>query len=619
MKLGKNNPCPCGSGKKYKHCCIGKAVIRPAAPTITELNQLISWLNAGRLPEVERHTQTLVQQYPNSGIVWKILGTVLHRLGKEALPALKKSVKLLPNDAEAYFNLGVTQGELGQLDSAAKSYQRAVAIKPDFIEAHNNLGQTLFDLGQFGASVEACHHALKIKPDYAGALHNLGQALRALGQLDDAINCYRKALDFRPNFVDPHSGILFLNSFHAAQDPMEYLAFAKTWEKTCLSAQDRQAARQKQFQRSPLNGRRLKIGYMSGDYRQHAVSYFVEQLFTQHDQARVELFAYSTQNTQDAITHRLRALVEHWVPLSGFSDSEVQHRVEADKIDVLVDLSGHTEHNRLGVFARRAAPVQVHYLGFMASTGLTEMDYWIGDDILTPPETDHHFSEKVWRLPRVWVSYEGKVGAPTPNWMPNQNGSICLGSFNNLGKLTPETLKLWAEALHALPEGKLLLKTKELADSANRQRVLDTMARHGISPERIELQDRNVTANWHEHMAYYDHLDIALDPVGGTSGGTTTCDALWMGVPVITLEGDRMASRMSASMLHAIGHPEWIAHSKADYISRVVSLARDVNQRKILRPLQRSQMANSPLCNANNLAHHLEETYFKMFEHWQQK
>ena len=284
--------------------------------------------------------------------------------------------------------------------------------------------------------------------------------------------------------------------------------------------------------------------------------------------------------------------------VTGIPDAALRERIEADGIDVLVDLSGHTAHNRLGVFARRAAPVQAHYLGYFASTGLTEMDYLIGDEILTPAETDSHFSERVWRLPRIRASYEGKADAPLPAWHPAEDGSVWLGSFNNLGKLTPATLALWAKVLHALPQAKLLLKTKELADAGNRRRILDAMAGHGISPDRIELQDSSVTPGWREHMAYYDRLDIALDPVGAHGGYTTTCDALWMGVPVIALEGDRMATRMTASMLNAIGHPEWIARTEAEYVDKVVALARDVEQRKALRSAQRGRMAASPLCDA---------------------
>jgi predicted O-linked N-acetylglucosamine transferase (SPINDLY family) len=268
------------------------------------------------------------------------------------------------------------------------------------------------------------------------------------------------------------------------------------------------------------------------------------------------------------------------------------------------------------VFARRAAPVQVYYLGYFASTGLTEMDYLIGDDILTPPEMDSHFSERVWRLPRIWESYNNKAEAPPVGWRPAQDGSLWLGSFNNLGKLTPATLAIWAKVLHALPQAKLLLKTKELADAGNRRRILDALNGHGVEPGRIELQDWSATPDWHSHMAYYDRLDIALDPVGGMAGGNTSCEALWMGVPVITLLGDRMSSRITATIVNAVGHPEWIARSEADYVDKVVAFAHDVEQRKVLRAGQREQMARSPLCDARGLAMLLEQSYAEMFERW---
>jgi len=410
--------------------------------------------------------------------------------------------------------------------------------------------------------------------------------------------------------------LLFLHGYNSSLAPDEYLSLARGWELACVPAHERLLARDKTFRRSPLAGRRLRVGYVSGDYRQHAVSYFIEQLFARHDRARIELFAYSTQGLCDAVTERLQAQVEHWVPVSGMSDEMVLDRIESDGIDVLIDLSGHTLHNRMGVFARRAAPVQAHYLGYFASTGLTEMDYLIGDDVVTPPETDGHFCEQIWRLPRVRACYDGKIEAPVPDWQAEQDGVVWLGSFNNLGKLTPATLALWSEILCALPEGKLLLKTRELADAGNRERVLNIFSENGIAPDRIELQDGSATPGWREHMAYYDRLDIALDPVGAHGGYTTSCDALWMGVPVVTLAGDRMASRMASSILHAIGHPEWIAASEAEYVDKTVTLARDVERRKSLRFGQRERMATSPLCDARGLANALENAYEEMFEKW---
>jgi predicted O-linked N-acetylglucosamine transferase (SPINDLY family) len=244
------------------------------------------------------------------------------------------------------------------------------------------------------------------------------------------------------------------------------------------------------------------------------------------------------------------------------------------------------------------------------------MDYWLGDAIVMPPETDAHFSEQVWRLPRVWVSYDGKADAPRPAPRVAADGVVRLGSVANLSKLTPETLSLWARLLQALPEGRLLLKTKGLADPGVRQRILGILAANGTAPERVELQDWETTQDWTAHMGTYHRLDVALDPVDVHTGATTTCDALWMGVPVITKLGDRMGFRMTATALNALGHPEWIAKSDAEYVDKVVALARDAARRAELRLQLRDEMARSPLCDARDLARSLEDAYVAMYERW---
>lgn len=725
----RNDPCPCGSGKKYKQCCIkrGEALAASkraeSASIARSVQTALEHHQAGRLPQAEAIYQQILQAEPNHPGALHFLGVIAHQVGKnevavelignallfkpnyaeahnnmgralqeqgevdeaikhfrlafslqpgyadahynlgnalkdqckfdEAINHYRKALSHNPDFAEAHNNLGRALQEQGNLSEAAKHFQKMLSIKPGVADAHNNLGAVLQAQGKFGEAVGHYHRALTLqpdhvrahnnlglvlreqgnlseavmhyrkalscKPDFDEALHNLGVVLQAQGKLDEAIRHYQEMLSNKPNFAEARSSLLFLLAYHGLTDPHEYLAQARNWEQACVPEPERRAARNRTFQRMPLAGRRLRVGYVSGDYRQHAASYFIEQLFTHHDRARIELFAYSTHGQRDAITERLQALTEHWVPLAGISDSAMRDRIEADGIDVLLDLTGHTNYSklgRMGVFARRAAPVQAHYLGYFASTGLTEMDYWIGDETLTPVETDSHFSERVWRLPRVWVSYDGKADAPVPGWQPGQDGTVWLGSFNNLGKLTPATLALWAKLLTALPDGNLLLKTRELGDMGNRQRILDALSGYGISPGRIELQDSSATPDWYAHMACYDRLDIALDPTGAVGGGTTTCDALWMGVPVVTLEGDRMASRMTASMLNAIGHPEWIARSETEYIDKVVALARDVEQRKLLRSNQRNRMAGSPLCDARGLARSLENAYLEMFERW---
>jgi protein O-GlcNAc transferase len=598
--------------------------------------------------------QRAVSIDPKFAEAYNSLGTAMQNLGRfdEALECLGKALSLQPDFAEAHYNRGAALQTQGRLDEAAECFQRAVQIKPDFAEAHNNLGHVLHGLGRPQEAVSSFNRALAIKPDlflahsnlgaslqelgriedavasfgralainpdYPDAHYNLGNAFRDLGQLDDSVKSYRQALVARPSYPSANSNLIFTLGYHALVPPRDLLAEARQWQMRIMPKEYMEAARLREFHVAPRIGRRLRVGYVSGDFRgRHPVSYFIEPLFRLHDRCRVELFAYTTTSGEDTVTERLKGLVDHWVPIAGLSDEAARKRIEVDGIDILIDLSGHSALNRLGLFALRAAPVQAHYLGYFATTGLTEMDYWLGDPVILPEAEDEHFSEKIWRLPRVWISYQAQDDAPPSKWHPSEDGTVWLGSFNNLYKLTKETLALWAKILVALPSGKLLLKTKGLGDPATRKRILDVMGTHGIGAERLELIDR--TDDWASHMALYDRLDIALDPVGGIGGGTTTCDALWMGVPVVTLLGQQMPQRMTASMLDAIGHREWIAESESAYIGKVVALAGDIEQRVALRPGQREKMRSSPLCDAAGLAHSLEDAYEAMFDAWWRK
>ena len=570
--------------------CYRRAIEIKPDYALSHSNLGVTLRDLDRMNEAEICFRRALELKPDYAEAHYNLGNTLMDLGRlnEAEACFRSALEINPNSENVYCNLGNTLNSLGRLHESETSHRRALEIKPDYAEAHNNLGITLKDLYLL-VDAETCYRrALEIKPDYVEAYSNLGMALKDLGRLNEAEASYRRALEIKPDSAIAHSNLLFTLNYAACNPVLFLLEEARAWETGCISETDRGAARARQFSRPTVVGRRLRVGYVSADFRQHAVSYFVEQVFTHHDAARVEVFAYSASATRDAVTGRIEALVEHWVPVVGLTDQKLRDRIEADQIDVLIDLSGHTAQNRLGVFALRVAPVQAHWLGYFASTGLTEMDYWIGDPILTPPETDSHFSEKVWRLPRTWVSYKGQVEAPQNCWQPAQDGAVWLGSFNNLAKLTPATFALWAGVLHKLPEAKLLLKTKGLAEELNRQRIMDTMASYGIGNERVELQDSRITVDWASHMAYYDRLDIALDPVGGLAGGTTTCDALWMGVPVVSLAGDRMASRMTASMLDSIGRSEWLAESEEEYVMKVAELVHDVAGREVMRAYQPS-------------------------------
>jgi predicted O-linked N-acetylglucosamine transferase (SPINDLY family) len=659
--VGRNEPCPCNSGRKYKHCCYARDRARAnqrrdeVAAVRDALQQAVQFQQAGRLSEAEARYQRALQLNPElspedlAGVHYNLgnvqmeqgrpedavasyrraleiqphvveisgnLGGALNDLGRleEAAAIYRGALAVRPGDALLHFNLGNVLSEQGDVSAAVGCYQKAIALKPDFEDAHADLAAALNSLGRLEDEAASIRARIALKPDNADLHLTLGHSLMEQGKDSEAFASFRQAASLKPDGADAYSNTLWLAGYRASLEPAQYLESARGWEQAVVPASEREAARQRRFRRPLLAGRRLRVGYVSGDFRQHAVSYFIEHILKHHDRRQFEIFAYYSNKFRDEITARIEGLVDHWLPVAGLSDAVLRERIEADGIDVLVDLSGHTGFHRLGMFARRAAPVQAHYLGYHASTGLTEMDYWIGDGILVPPAHDAHFSEKLWRLPRTWVSYEGKAAAPAPGMRPAGDATVCLGSFNDIKKLTPATFSLWSRVLLALPEGRLLLKTRSLADAGNRKRVFDAFAAHGVAADRIELVDGHATPGWAEHMAYYGRIDIALDPAGAVGGGTTTCDALWMGVPLMTLAGDRMVSRMTASMLEALGHPEWVAASEAGYIATVVALARDVDLRRRLRLAQRDKMAGSPLCDARDLARRLEEAYVAMFE-----
>ena len=530
----------------------------------------------------------------------------LHRF-PEAILALRQSVQLSPTLSPAWLNLGVACLENHERGEAIRAFRQAISLEPTRPEAHNILGVALLADGQIASSRAAFTVALRLDPNHAPAHDNLGRLSKSEGLLEQAVIHFRAALAAKP---DPgtHSNLLLALNYLPLLPPAEIFAEHRRWQQL-YAALLAPATPPPKY--SPSTGRRLRIGYVSPDFCHHAVAYFIAPVLAAHDRARVEIFCYAHVATPDQFTTRLRQLAEHWRDLTLLDDEAAAAQIRTDEIDLLVDLAGHTANHRLLLFARRPAPVQATWIGYPNTTGLAAINYRLTDAVSDPVgETDAHHSEKLWRLPTVFSCYEPDPTAPEVNALPaRQPGAVTFGCFNNFAKVTPEVITLWARLLCELPHARLLLKSRGLGDPDVAHRLHATLAAAGIAAERLELNGQELSVA--DHLALYHRVDLALDPFP-YNGTTTTCEALWMGVPVITLAGHVHAARVGTSLLTHTGLTEWIATTPEEYLAIAVAAAHDLPRLAALRRELRERLRHSPLCDATNFTRGLETAFAAM-------
>jgi len=531
----------------------------------------------------------------------------LHRYA-DAAASLQRASELAPQNAAIWLNFGVTLLALSLRDEAITCFQRAIALEPGRPEAHNVLGSAFLDAGRIGEAKKQLEMALRLRPAYPAAHDNLGRALRAQGRAAEAIKEFRAALSTAPS-PGTHSNLLYALNFVPGLPAAEIFAEHKHWAR--IHAEPLKNAIPATVV-GPDPARRLRIGYVSPDFIHHAVSYFIEPVLAAHDRTRCEVFCYSNVLVPDATTVRLRAVSDQWRDIVRLDDTQVAELIRSDKIDILVDLAGHTARHRLLVFARKPAPVQVTWLGYPNTTGLAAIDCRITDAVSDPVgQTEAWYSEKLVRLPETFSCYRPSEDAPAVSTLPAlKNGYITFGSFNHFAKINPAVLDLWARLLVRLPSSRLLLKARSLADTETVAGVREIFSRSGVAPDRLDLRSDELSVA--AHLGLYHGVDIALDtfPYNGT---TTTCEALWMGVPVVALAGQTHVSRVSASLLTYLGRPEWIAHSEDGYIAKCASLAADLPFLAEARASQRERMQSSPLCDTPRFTAHLENAYREMW------
>jgi predicted O-linked N-acetylglucosamine transferase (SPINDLY family) len=568
-------------------------------------------MQQGNLDEAANCYEQALRLQPSSVAAYNNLGFALLKLGKldEAVRSFRHAACLQPDMPEIHNNLGMALMNQGEVQEAVLSFRLALDLRPDMAAAHNNLGLALAAQGDPDGALACYERAVESNRDHAGALTNLGNAYKDQGRLGEAIVCYRRAMVQRPEDSAHHSNLLLAMNYKAGADPLEILHEARCYNEqhaASLAAVSLQPVR-------PLAGRRLRIGYVSGDFREHPAAYFLEPILASHNHGRFEVFCYSNVAQPDTVTQRLQRYVDEWRSLVGITDEQAAEVIRRDSIDILVDLAGHTGGNRLLIFARRPAPVQVSYLGYLGTTGLSTIDYYITDAHTDPPGlTETHFQEQLVRLPDSAFCYQpGLAPEVSAEWPARLAGGLTFGSLNTLAKLSMEVLTLWGRVLAAVPASRMALRSG--AGHWVEDWVRNALALHGVVPERIVFLPR--TASRFDYLKLYRGVDVCLDPFP-YNGVTTTCDALWMGVPVVTLAGRTHVSRMGVRFLSSVGLDELITQAPEAYVQLATRLAGDLPRLTALRRGLRERMSRSPLMDAMQLTLHLEETYQAMWDQW---
>jgi protein O-GlcNAc transferase len=564
---------------------------------------------AGRLAEAEVWYRRVLAAQPDHPDALHLLGVVAHQVGRHdlAVELIRQAIQQNAQNPGYFFNLGNAFYGQGKLDAAVAAYAQAIRIKPDYAEAHYNLGVALKDQGKLDEVVAACRQAISIKPDFAEAHSNLGVALYEQGKLAEAEACYRRALALKPDYFEAHSNLLFNLSYRWEMSNADLLMQAQQFA-SCFQAHHEQRT----FRNTPDSGRRLRVGYVSADLRSHPVGYFLARVLPAHDPAPIEVFCYSNSTKADDLTARLRRAASHWRSIVGVADGEAGALIRQDGIDILVDLSGHTGGNRLPLFARRPAPVQVTWLGYFGTTGLSSIDYVLADRVVVPEGEEVYFSEKVWRLPGSYLCFAPPEIDLAVGPLPGATGPVTFGCFNNRAKITAKTIELWARVLRGCSGARLFLKAKGLDDASLRGELVEQFAAKGVVPERLVTEGFSPRG---DYLGAYNRVDVALDPVP-YGGGTTTAEALWMGVPVVTFHGQRWVGRLSESILSRVGLNELVTDSDDRYVEVASRLAADLPALAQLRGRLRPRLLASPLCDGPTFARQLETAYRAMWRRW---
>jgi protein O-GlcNAc transferase len=617
-------------------------------PTFAEAHNNLGLLlgRLGRLDEAAALFRNSLELHPANATIHINLGLVHVGLGRyeDAGDCFQTAIDIDPKNVDAHNNLGSTLRSLGRLGEACRLYRRVLELQPDFVEAQANLAGTLSDQGnkpdalkEIDAALllrpdnasyhylrglilrdlqrhdegeDAIRETLKIQPNNYAALTTLGYILQESGDLESAMEALQRSITLNP---DPgtHSNVLMTINYHPDYSQADLFNAHRSWAEL-HEAPHVPNWKPHRNDRSP--DRRLRIGYVSPDFRGHVVGYFLEPILRNHDHEKVEVFAYANLVQTDMQTWRMRATIDQWRETSSIPPDEVAAQIRDDQIDILVELAGHTGGNSLPVFARKPAPVQINMIGFPSTTGLSAIDYRITDERCDPPGlTDAFNSETLLRLPNLFWCYLPPADAPVIGSLPADTGNaFTFTAVNNFTKVTPYVQRMWAQLLSAVPNSRLILQTTALNSARTIKRVQQVFLAEGVEEGRVEFRK---ATGFGAYLQLLNESDITLDPFP-FNGGTTTCHSLWMGAPVLTLAGDRHASRMGLSMMTAIGLPEFVAHTPEEYVQIGVHFANDLPRLREIRSGMRDRLRASPLLDGAGYTRNLEAAYRQVWKKW---
>jgi predicted O-linked N-acetylglucosamine transferase (SPINDLY family) len=600
---------------------------------------------SGMLDEAMKACARAVELKPDLAEAYNNLGNVMRDQGKvgQAVAAYSRAIELKPAFAEAHYNLGNVLREQGKLEEAIAAYGKAIAANAAFADAHYNLGNCFITQGRLDEAVAAYSAAIRVAPGHAESHHNLAAALKEQGLIEQALPEYDRAIALKPAEPGFGSNRLYALHFHPGYDAAMIGAEHRRWNQQHAAPLRKPGQNwQSRLQAGPASAGssapRLRIGYVSPDFCFHSVGRFLLPLLQHRDRNGFEVYCYSDVRTPDVVTERLQGFADQWRNILDLSDEQAAELIGNDKIDILVDLAMHTAGNRLLVFARKPAPVQVTYLAYCSTTGLDAIDYRITDRFFDPPGTSvvekgrghastpgsgaaplkaatadtgrmpvpPNYSEKSVWLPRTYWCYEQVTALETGPLPALAAGHVTFGCLNNFAKVSASALGVWARVLRDTPGSRLVLHAPQ---GSTRQRVLDVLKGAGVAADRVTFTDR---VAGQDYFQLYQSIDIGLDPFP-FAGGTTTCDAVWMGIPVVTLAGKTAVGRAGASILSNLGLAGLIARSEEQYARLALELAKDLRRLSSLRAGLREKMLKSPLMDGPALARDLEEAFRQMW------